>query len=367
MMLAIRVKPDGVLGLKVKIWGHLFAEVVRADRCSFCGACIGVCPVKAIDVKDEKPNIVSRCIGCGFCYAQCPHTSFNVENVSSKMFPKSFKHDVLGYVKSVYAVRSMDNEVLNYAQDGGFVSTILIYALESGLIDCAVVSGVDPLEPFKPMAKLAFDRRDVLNCAGSKYTASPNLIALSKAIDEFDVENVGFVGVGCHITALRKMQYHDYGALKYGLPVRFAIGLFCSKTFYYSLLFKDFLAKRGVELNRITKTEISGGKFSVKSGGENLFSVSVKEIEPYGRKSCNYCGDFTAELADISVGNLDSPSGWNTIIVRSEFGAKLVGDCVNKGYLEMKNMNLDDLKMTIRIAGNKKKSAIEAVRGSSTS
>jgi coenzyme F420 hydrogenase subunit beta len=367
MWLGVRVKPDGVLGLKVKIWGHLFAEVVRADKCSFCGACIGVCPVKVIDEKDEKPSIAGRCIGCGFCYAQCPHTPFNPKGDISKLFESSFKHDVIGYVKGVYSARSTDSEILKRAQDGGVVSTLLIYAIESGLIDCAICSGLSSKEPFKPEPIVAFNRNDILSCAGSKYTASPNLKALTAAVDEFRADSIGFVGVGCQITGVRKMQYHDYGALKYGLPVKFAIGLFCSKTFYYSSLFKNFLVGRGIDINKVTKTEITSGKFIVKSGDETILSTSLKEIEGYGRKSCEYCGDFTAELADISVGSLDSPDGWTTVIVRSGIGEKLFKECVEKGLLECKEMKIEDLKLTIKIAGNKKRKATQPAGGSSTS
>lgn len=365
--MGIRIKPDGSLGLKVKIWGHLFSEIVRADKCSFCGACIGVCPVKAIDEKDEKPSIVGRCIGCGFCYYQCPHITFDTQSVASKIFTSSFKHESLGYLKGVYAARSTDNEILKYAQDGGVASTIIIYALESGIIDCAILSGLDSLEPFKPKPKVAFSKRDVLECAGSKYTASPNLKALASAIDEFEAKNVGFVGVGCQITGLRKMQYHEYGALKYGLPVKFALGLFCSKTFYYSSLFKNFLVNKGINLGKITKTDISEGKFTVKSGDEILLSISLKEIEDYGRKSCDYCSDFTAGLADISLGSLDSPKGWTTVIVRSDFGEKLFEECIGRGLLEVKKMDVKDLKVTTRIAVSKMKKVTELVGKSSTS
>lgn len=367
ILLSVRIKPDGVLGLKVKIWGHLFTEVVRVDKCSFCGACIGVCPVKAIDEKDEKPAIVSRCVGCGFCYAQCPHTSFNVQNVIPRIFNTNIKHDVLGYFSKIYFAKSTDKEVLKYAQDGGVASTILLYSLDSGFVDCVILSGLDVYEPFKPKPLTAFNRENVLKGAGSRYTASPNLIALCKAVDEFDVKSIGFVGVGCHITALRKMQYHDYGALKYGLKVKFSLGLFCSKTFYYSSLFKNFLTSKGIDLNKITRTEISKGKFIVKSGNETLFSITIKEIENYGRKSCDYCGDFTAELADISLGSLDAPDNWTTVIIRTEIGEKLFMDCINKGLLEFREIDVDKLKSTIKIAMGKKKRVTELTMGSSTS
>ena len=39
---------------------------------------------------------------------------------------------------------------------------------------------------------------------------------------------------------------------------------------------------------------------------------------------CKYCIDYTAELADISIGAIGSPDGWNTVFVRTEIGERLI-------------------------------------------
>ena len=41
-------------------------------------------------------------------------------------------------------------------------------------------------------------------------------------------------------------------------------------------------------------------------------------------KGCVYCDDFTAKLADISVGSVGSDDGYSTVIVRSKKGKKLL-------------------------------------------
>ncbi len=357
--LAIRARGTGFLGLKVKIWGHLYTQVIRADKCSFCGACIGVCPVAAIGIKDEKPSIVGRCIGCGYCYAQCPHIPFDEHVVEEKLFKDtSSKFGLLGYVRAVYAAKATDEEIVRVAQDGGVVTALLNYGLDSGLIECAVTSGLNEDDPLKPKPMLAFNKQDLLNSAGSKYAASPNLIALTSAVNDFQKESIGFVGVGCHITALRKMQYHEYGALKYGLRVKFAIGLFCSQTFYHSSL-KNFLLENGINLSRITKTEIVSGRFKVKSGEETLLDVPLKKIKNFGRKSCSFCDDFTARLADISVGNMDSPEGWCTVIVRTAIGEMLFKRALEKGYITANKLDPKSLKLTLKMSKIKKRMVTE--------
>ncbi len=43
------------------------------EKCISCGACVGICPVKAL--KQEGKKIIvdeTKCISCGACVAICP-------------------------------------------------------------------------------------------------------------------------------------------------------------------------------------------------------------------------------------------------------------------------------------------------------
>jgi coenzyme F420 hydrogenase subunit beta len=54
------------------------------------------------------------------------------------------------------------------------------------------------------------------------------------------------------------------------------------------------------------------------------YSCSVRDLNKAIEKGCAYCDDFTAKLADISVGSVGSPDGYSTVIVRSDAGKKLL-------------------------------------------
>ena len=42
------------------------------ERCTGCGSCVEVCPMKAIDRENPRKTDASRCISCGACIRVCP-------------------------------------------------------------------------------------------------------------------------------------------------------------------------------------------------------------------------------------------------------------------------------------------------------
>ena len=50
------------------------------EKCVDCGACVSLCPVKAISVSDDWDILIDDqlCIGCGFCTTSCPMKAINV-------------------------------------------------------------------------------------------------------------------------------------------------------------------------------------------------------------------------------------------------------------------------------------------------
>ena len=47
--------------------------VIINDKCDFCGACVAVCPVDAIELAEARIEIIQpRCIDCELCVWVCP-------------------------------------------------------------------------------------------------------------------------------------------------------------------------------------------------------------------------------------------------------------------------------------------------------
>ncbi len=47
--------------------------LVEEDKCDFCGTCVAVCPVDAIELAEARIEIIQeRCIDCDLCVYICP-------------------------------------------------------------------------------------------------------------------------------------------------------------------------------------------------------------------------------------------------------------------------------------------------------
>jgi len=68
--------------------------------------------------------------------------------------------------------------------------------------------------------------------------------------------------------------------------------------------------------------------------------------------------DYTAELADISVGSVGSEEGWSTVFVRTERGEEVVRGAVEKGYIEVMKMERAGLESIRKLAKRKKESGM---------
>ena len=61
--------------------------------------------------------------------------------------------------------------------------------------------------------------------------------------------------------------------------------------------------------------------------------IPLPEIDDHILPSCRVCTDFTAELADISIGSGYPLEGWSTVIIRTKTGEDFFYEAVEKGIV----------------------------------
>ncbi len=308
-------------------------KVVLPEDCMGCAACVAVCPFGCLEYVDEKPEEAKECKVCGICAQVCPRYELPWPALEESVFGRERNpKEEFGVYRRIVVAKSTDKDILRGCQDGGVVTTLLTSALRNGMIDGAAISGTDENEPFFPVPKLATTPEEVLECAGTRYTYSPNLLAFDEGVKQKRA-SMAFVGTPCQIQALRRIQ--TVPLKKYSERLSFAIGLMCTESFTYEgLVEKHIQEKLRIDPHDISKMNIKGKILVTTKSGE-VTDIPLKEAKQHTRRSCLSCTDFSAELADIAAGGLGL-SGWTLTIIRTEKGEKIFKDAEEAGLLKTK-------------------------------
>ncbi|MBI3781826.1 MAG: Coenzyme F420 hydrogenase/dehydrogenase, beta subunit C-terminal domain [Deltaproteobacteria bacterium] len=351
-------------------------EVVAYGSCCECGSCVLVCPHNVIDYVDGKPKQVAKAtnpfdycgisegIGCDCCAQVCPRLGDREHTLTDLIFRDDDTYrGAFGTYRRVVAARCKDPEVLARCEDGGVVTTLLCWGLRNGNFDGAVVSAIDPAKPCQPLPKVVTTVDDAIRSASSWYTYCPNNLALADA-EKLGLRKVAFVGVPCQITPVRKMQTVDAafldngrkkekiiekqrGFLKgYGERVAFTIGLLCSEVFDFQELMVDTIEQRmSIPLSEIRQFNVKGKVQIFKKDGE-LVEIPLREAQEYARPECHHCGDFSAELSDISCGGVGA-SGWTITVIRSKRGEEVFNSLEREGLLDVRP--IEELESSMKV------------------
>ncbi len=321
-------------------FGTLLKEVVNTGKCIECGACVGVCNYNALSWNSElgKPVLSGKCVACGVCYHQCPKSDCEFSEIIGK-FTAAFQTKAINLVGG---------------QDGTTVTAILTYMLKNSLISAAIVTTKKALNDWSPVVLIATSEQDLKQAKGSIYAHSQTLSALFEAIKKGH-KKIAFVGTPCNSECIAKMISRKEGVFAdaSGLEI-YNIGLFCMEAFIPSKL-KTIIENKEINYSSIAKMGFEGGSFVLRDATyEKLGALSIKSLHEAVESSCKVCPDFSAEYADISVGNIGTPDGYNSVIVRSEKMKTILMEMKEKGLLDVKEMDIEGVKQIVKSTLNKR-------------
>lgn len=336
----------------------LMSEIVDTGKCVGCASCLTICPTDVFDYVDERPvdTRTEACVYCVLCAEVCP-----VLRPVDKDLPRllDFREPALedGYGSYSYGVysRSTDPEILARGQDGGMVSALIIHGLETGRINGAVLGDVLPDNNQIGTHTLAMTRPEVLSCAASRYTYSPNTIALQEAMRR-NVAPLAVVGVPCQVDGVRLQQNSSIRlemANWYRDSISLVVGLFCSEAFTH-----ESIVKLGemvdVAPERIENINIKG-KVVIRLDDGEVLTASLKKYRDFARPACLYCLDYSVENADLAAGGIGL-DGWTFTLVRTEAGHQALQAAIDDGWLETRPLD-DEPRgeyLLDRLSANKK-------------
>ena len=112
-----------------------------------------------------------------------------------------------------------------------------------------------------------------------------------------------------------------------------------------------------MDASEVIKTDINKGKFFVYTKDGRDLTIPIKEISDLAREDCEVCFDLTSESADISIGSIGAPSGWNAVLIRTSKGKELFEALIENDLIEAKPLAevKPGLPLLKKIAGFKRK------------
>jgi formate dehydrogenase subunit beta len=232
---------------------------------------------------------------------------------------------------------SADADILEKGECGGAVTTLLKYALESGMVDAvfAVKKGQDI---YDAVPTLITDPAEVVECAGSLHTGTLLLSKLFKKwLNGARDMKIAVPLKGCDVMGMYELAKRE----QINLDNVIMIGLNCGGTVSPVTARKMIADKFEIDPDDVVKEEIDKGQFIVitKDGEHKGISIDDLEEEGYGRRSnCRRCKMKIPRQADLACGNwgvIGDKAGKATFIeVCSEKGANLVSEAEKAGALK---------------------------------
>ncbi len=334
-------------------WAHLYQDVVTSGLCTGCSACIIVCPYDVLEYDDQDGNYkpfhvaadggTDNCTygvrGCTLCTRACPRFGDWEPEIDHYLFGRDrTDEEVSGIATEIVLARATDPEILEVGQDGGFVSALLVWALEHDEIDAALVSDLEgDGTSWRAVPAVARTREEILRTAGSRYTYCANPMGYAEAT-EAGAERLALVGMGCQTSATAVMSARKAG--KVARRFNLSIGLLCSKTFDDAIFPELFEARYDLPREEIKKMNIKG-VFQLWMRDGSYHEVPLKEAHAWTREGCKACPDFAAEHADISTGGIGAFNDWTLTLVRTERGKEIFDAMVKDGAVELRPIDDD--------------------------
>ena len=213
-------------------------------------------------------------------------------------------------------------EPIEGAQWTGIVSTIACAMLEHNLVEGVVCVQNTAEDRFQPMPVIARTPEEVLAAKVNKPTLSPNLNVLEE-IERSGMKRLLVIGVGCQIQALRAVEK------ELGLEKLYVLGTPCVDNVSREGLQK-FLDTTSKSPDTVVHYEFMQDfriHFKHEDGSIEkvpFFGLKTNQLKDVFAPSCMSCFDYVNSLADLVVGYMGAPFGWQWIVVRNDTGKEML-------------------------------------------
>ncbi|WGV26120.1 Coenzyme F420 hydrogenase/dehydrogenase, beta subunit C-terminal domain [Halotia branconii] len=275
------------------------------ELCSECG----LCDTYYIHYVKEACAFINQQIG--ELEEQTHRRSRDLDNANELYF---------GVHQDMMAARKQ--QPIEGAQWTGIVSSIAIEMLNRGLVEGVVCVQNTKEDRFQPMPVIALTPEEILAARVNKPTLSPNLSILEQ-IEQSGMKRLLVIGVGCQIQALRAVEK------QLGLEKLYVLGTPCVDNVTRDGLQK-FLETTSRSPDTVVHYEFMQDfrvHFKHEDGSTEtvpFFGLKTNKLKDVFAPSCMSCFDYVNSLADLVVGYMGAPFGWQWIVVRNDTGKEML-------------------------------------------
>lgn len=259
----------------------------------------------------------------------------------------------------MYIARATDQAVVDKAENGGVVTALLKFALESKKADAVLAVQARGGNRYDGIPVLIADPQEVTGTAGSLHCASPNIARFIKEyLGGAANMKIAVVAKPCDAKAIIELAKR----IQINLDNLFIIGLNCTGTLASAKARLMMSEEFGVDPSDVIGEDIEDGKLTItlKDGSEKERDLAELEEKGYGRReNCRRCETNIPTMADVACGKWGAKDKRTTFIeVCSDKGSDLIDEAVKAGVISVEKAD----ESAVETRKKRDEAAIEAAR-----
>jgi len=245
----------------------------------------------------------------------------------------------------MYIARSSDKGILEKAECGGAVTSLLKFALESKMVDAIVAVKARDGNRYDGIPVLITDLAEIAETSGSLHCVSPNLARfLKEYLDGASSSKIAIAVKPCDAKAIIELAKRE----QINLDNLLLIGLNCTGTIP-SVKAKSMMKEEfEVEPSNVVSEDIEDNELIIrlKDGSEKKKDLAELEQKGYGRReNCRRCETNIPAMADMACGKWGTTDKNSTFIeLCSEKGSQFVEAAIEAGYIKVEQPTTDAIE-----------------------
>jgi formate dehydrogenase subunit beta len=245
----------------------------------------------------------------------------------------------------LYWAWSPDPAIVDRAECGGAVTSLLKFALESNQVDAVLAVEARDGNRYDGIPVLINDPEELMATAGALHCASPNMArCLKEFLDGASDLKVAVTCKPCDAKAIIELAKRN----QINLDNLLLIGLNCTGTMGPVTAQRMMEEEFGVDPLDVVSEDIENDKLKIKlrDGSEKEKDLAELEAKGLGRReNCRRCDINIPTMADIACGKWGAEGREATFIeVCSEKGADFIDRAVEGGHIKVEQPSAEALE-----------------------